>query len=190
LKKGIPNNSIWILGVVFEIKIKMKTNYQNLSLFEGLSVIVAVIGVALIGFEVYASCSSSVQSEIASAFSIFDIHEQTSATISNIQFVMATTQAFYDEFDLAFQQTFSYPDQIGEPILHFASAVGTYADSIAGNYSQSSIAMNNRAGEVLGVSFSSDVTADISVEQYIPVKKSTENHYHYLAPSFVKTFDQ
>src|SRR6266498_5023892 len=116
----------------------MKTNYQNLSNFEASVILVASLGVALVGLEVYAGLPAQTQGQVADAFLGFDLHEQISAAASKVSFaselVFAATDEFYKQFDIAFVQTFSFPDQIGVPVLMAAQTIGRYSDSIALNY--------------------------------------------------------
>lgn len=167
----------------------MKTNYNNLTPFEVCIVIAAVIGLALIGVEVYVSMPSHQQKAMTAAFSMFDMHEEFVSVANTYTFATGTMQEFYRQFDIAFNQTFSFPEEIGEPVLKFAKTVNDYSSFVAANY-QKNLAISQtynsvNPGEILGAVFKPHAQGTVS-SATIHETRSVYKEYYYHAPSVVQ----
>ena len=161
----------------------MKTNYNNLTKFEACIVFVAVVGIALIGLEFYAGLSAQTRTQVAAAFEVFDLHSQFNQVSSMAETTIAVTNDFYNQFDIAFTQVFSFPDAIGTPLIQVADSFGSYAEAVASNYHSSYVAQTQMQGRVLGASLISQQAE--SVVQQTQSTAVARKHYDYLAPSFV-----
>src|SRR3954468_1254836 len=127
----------------------MKTNYHNLSGFEASVVFVAVLGLGLIGWEIYATLPTPTQTAVTESLAIFDVRTPMNKLAGAIDTVLDITQDNFDAFEVAFTQTFSYPDQVGEPVIHLAQSFGNYTDSLAVNF-QSTLRAQGSIGQISG----------------------------------------
>jgi hypothetical protein len=170
----------------------VKTNYNNLSLFESCAIVIAAVGLALIGLEIFVTLPSDSQEKYAAAVrDTFDMHDNYYQVANNVEFVFGTVDAYYNEFYLASTQVLSFPDEIGTPILKFADDFGNYMSSVADNYTENNIAYaeHNNAGKVLGAMLSIDKPNE-PVSQAAPVPKINKipKAYYYHAPELVDQF--
>jgi hypothetical protein len=167
----------------------MIIDYDKLTAFEASSIVVAAAGLALIGTEIFISMPMQTRTELASAFNLFDMHEQVATVSSTAQFSYTVAQDFMEEFDLAFNQTLSFPDQIGTPLIKFADSFSTYSRSMAINYQANAMAEPN-GGEVLGAMFVKNpetLNVDYSAGSVSAssIIKHPRKQYYYHAPEMV-----
>lgn len=162
----------------------MKTNYQNLTGFEAAAVFVAIIGIGLIGFEVYVTLPQRTQIEVVAAFEIFDVREPVAKTVSAVDTVLAITEENFKQFELAFIQTFSFPEEIGEPLIAFGDSFANYSEAIAANYMRNNFEFQSDAGRVAGAS----ITAPVEMPKPIETELSDVIPYKYETPSLIKKF--
>jgi hypothetical protein len=162
----------------------VKTNYNNLSFFEMCAVVAVVVGVALICFEIFAALPQNQKLAVSDAFAMFDMHEELATSAATIESVHFAVQNYYDQFNIAFVQTFSYPEQIGTPVLKLADALDSYSQNVSYAYVQNNVNNAPNMGQVLGAMFvkeSSDAPAAVSLPS-LPIHKQ----YYYHAPSVVQ----
>ena len=176
---------------------RVKTNYQNLSAFEMSAVVVAAIGLVLVGLQIFVTLPADKQMQVAAAFQILDVHNSVAGAYSGVAGTYAlatdTMQNFYEQFDIAFVQTFSYPDTIGYQTQRIATAVANYSDSVAVSYRNTSNAENQNLGQVLGALIVNQQTeAPVSTVAQTPqsqapnfIKPNFYKQYYYHAPQMV-----
>jgi hypothetical protein len=167
----------------------MKTNYNNLTSFEACIILIAVVGVALIGVQIYVSLSRTQQVAITDAFSMFDMHQEFAKISDNTQFTLGVMQSFYDQFDVAFVQTFSYPDLVGTPVMKFTASFENYSQSVALGYKQNNISNDENVGQVLGaftIGNDSTVQATQTLSTGAIENAITSKQYYYHAPGLVQ----
>lgn len=164
----------------------MRTNYENLSTFEICAVWVAAIGLVLIGLQIYITLPAHSQAQVSDVFQMFDMHESFTHLVTATGFALGGMQSFYDDFDVAFTQLFSYPDSVGTTTMKLASAIGNYSDSFAQTYAYNNQQLNkNNLGAVLGAYITNQQTQVMA-----PVIKATPKYfnkqYYYHAPGMVE----
>ena len=135
----------------------MKTNYSNLTSFEAATVFVAVVGLGLVGMEIYYTVPTQIQTAVGESATLFDMHEQIrialDTTENTADILLGTTQEFYDQFAVAFAQTFSYPETVGVPTIHFATAVSNYSKSVAQDYVRNNSFAAEYAPQIIAAGF-------------------------------------
>jgi hypothetical protein len=157
----------------------MKTNYQSINLFEVAVVGMITIGFVLIGVILFSGLTPRSQTNVASAFNMFDIHEQMASTVNSTidseQFVMDVPNEFYNQFYVAFNQVATMPsDTFDLPVAVAAElarnitvTINNLSDQVAEGYAEqvqtqdyiaeltqggTMVAYENLQGKVLGAS--------------------------------------
>jgi hypothetical protein len=153
----------------------MTTNYQKLNPFEILSILVAVLGLGLILSEIFITLPQKQQLAVAQSFQIFDMRQEVSQVADTTQFVASTVNDFYAQFDMAFVQTFSFPEQVGKPIIQVAQSLDDYANTMAINYEINNAEPQQGAGEVLGAMITKMTKPD---EPMVPNRRIITPVYH------------
>lgn len=98
-----------------------KTDYKNLDLFEASAVTFAAVGVLLLGVISYSSLDEGHQRMVASAFEMFDLHEQAVQQGHAMHaMIFKMPQAALDEFYLAFSDGMVLPDSAASWVETFA----------------------------------------------------------------------
>jgi hypothetical protein len=163
----------------------MKTNYNNLTFFEMCAVFAVVVGVGLICFEIYTALPQNEKAQVSGAFVMFDMHEDFAQSAIGFQSMAFFMQNYYDQFDLAFTQTFSFPDEIGTPVLKFASALDSYSQSVTYAYQQNNVGNSANVGQVLGAMFVKE-THSVLVSDPTPSPQHFHKQYYYHEPTMVQ----
>jgi hypothetical protein len=176
----------------------MKTKHINS--FEIAVVSMIVVGFILIGFTVFFSLTPRQQSNLAGAFQMFDIHEETAAGFENFKFIINIPNEFNKQFYKSFteiatlpSETFDVPRQIASEFSrNITSAINNLSNQVAMGYSNQTqaheqtaeLAQLNPQGKVMGAMI--DLTDKFSsaavVEQKVP--PSLNMHYDYQPPKF------
>lgn len=171
----------------------MKTNYQQLNLFEVCTVMMIFVGVILIGFYMYLSTPSGTQKNLASAVELLDVSAGVPQILDNVAFIVDSQEEFYDQFYLAFTQVATVPfDNV-----HFnTDAVFGFAEQVAANYTEQnkpkSIQSNNQIltlnldlgiGKVLGASIDLPEQPILVKNCHSEIKiEEVEVSYSYVKP--------
>jgi hypothetical protein len=92
----------------------MKTDFKKLTAFEGALVAMIVLGVAIIGFEIFTSLPTRMQVAFADAVQVFDMQEPVVQQAKLLEEVSLSMVRFYDEFNLAFIQTMAMGDEFNK----------------------------------------------------------------------------
>ncbi|MBX4204884.1 MAG: hypothetical protein KW788_01690 [Candidatus Doudnabacteria bacterium] len=164
----------------------MKTNYNNLTAFEACAIFIATIGLVLIGFEIYITLPTHQKTAVSDAFGMFDMHEHVAKVTDKVQFAYMVGEDFYNQFDLAFTQVFSYPDQVGVPVLKFANSLDTYSQSVAYGYRVNNVDQESKTGQILGAFFDKDAAFESRDQAAARQTYKIYKQYYYHAPSVVK----
>jgi hypothetical protein len=167
--------------------IMMKTNYNNLSLFESCAIFMAALGMLLIGIQIYLILPGENQIQVAGAFNLLDVHESFAQAQVTTQFVTGTMDDFYKQFDIAFTELFSFPDTVGTPVIKFADAIGNYSDSVGTGYAQNNLRPSEGLGEILGAYMTAQNIQPVEPAGSLYVKSQQINKkYYYHAPTMVQ----
>jgi hypothetical protein len=124
----------------------MTTDYKNLTFFEAAAVILIVVGVGIIGFQIFVSLPESTQVSLASAIQVFDIKDatvhawQTDVAVSSA--VFTGVKQFQERFYLAAAELMRpVTDGIRQGIDDASVAYNSFtegfvrlSDSLASNY--------------------------------------------------------
>jgi hypothetical protein len=90
----------------------MKTDFKKLTAFEGALVSMIVLGIAIIGFEIYTSLPARTQVAFADAVQVFDMHEPVVQQVKLLNEVSLSMLRVYDQFNMAFMQTMALGDEL------------------------------------------------------------------------------
>ena len=135
----------------------MKTDYNNLNLFDAAVVAMSGIGIVLIGAVVFVSLPNQQKHNLNQALSIFDIGNQAQEELVAMESLLGFSNDYLDRFYVAFTQVATVsPDQLPMPNLVSGAVENllAYADTIEAGYLEKNsphheeIAVRN--GEVLG----------------------------------------
>src|SRR5579885_1380682 len=85
----------------------MKTNYQNLNLFETLTILMITIGISLVLIVGFSVLNHRQQQSVADALQVFDIHEQVGMTIVQMGNAYQLEDKLFNDFYVAFTQVTS-----------------------------------------------------------------------------------
>lgn len=88
----------------------MRTDYQNINKFEVGIVCVIAIGFVIIGVILFSSLTPRKQAEISGALNMFNIRQEAAETIETVEFVYNIPDEFYKEFNMAFVQVATLPE--------------------------------------------------------------------------------
>jgi len=185
----------------------MKTNYQNLNRLEALAVVIASIGIFLVGVIAFNALDSKQQNNIALALNIFDLHEDFVEQGGLIKTVLIDApQDVLDEFYIAFAQTMVLPDEslgwwqtVGQQTtLAFNNAL-EFSDRTAIAFhrmvEENNKILSPQTGQVAGITIEvpvheetyiadPDVLVNIVPDNAIKIKPQTDPRaYGYIPPS-------
>lgn len=82
----------------------MKTDYQNLNLFEFFAVFFVVIGIGLTCTILFTAFNDKQQSYFISALDVFDIHEEAMSSAQSVAVMKDVPQEYFNQFYIAFSQ--------------------------------------------------------------------------------------
>ncbi len=123
----------------------MKTDYQNLNLFEGLAVFFAAVGVGLIGMIMFMSLPLQHQNNFKQAVAVLDIHEQARSEIKTLALSIGLYEDFLDKFYVASTEVLALKENQVEPLVQLISQAREGTEKI--------LALHPKPpGEVLGIS--------------------------------------
>jgi hypothetical protein len=87
----------------------MTTDYRNLSFFDAAAVVMIMVGVSIIGFQIFISLPEQSQADLASAFEVLEmsdaIAEAWQAQLTAHELVFSGMGEFYKEFNVALVET-------------------------------------------------------------------------------------
>lgn len=126
------------------------------------------------------------QTQVSKALEIFDLRQNVAQTSSQLGLAYGSFQTFYDDFDVAFTQIFSYPDSVGTTTIRLADAIGNYADSVGVSYARANTAPQADLGQVLGAFISTHETQAVVNQVQTTTPKYFQKEYYYHAPSILK----
>jgi hypothetical protein len=120
----------------------MTTDYKNLTFFEAAAVMMIAIGVALVGFQFFASLPEGGQAKIISAMQVFEMSdaakEAWSVETTANEYVFAGMGDFYEQFYLALGEVaIPVADEVDATADNFARVANAFvsvSDTIASNY--------------------------------------------------------
>jgi hypothetical protein len=92
----------------------MQSYYKKLTAFEGALVVMIVLGVALIGLEIFVSLPARTQVAFTDAVQIFDMHDSVVEQAELLGQIPDSMIQVYQQFDLAFVQTMALGDQFNQ----------------------------------------------------------------------------
>jgi hypothetical protein len=129
----------------------MTTDYKNLTAFEMAAVFMIVIGISLIGFQVFISLPDQTKTEITTAVQILSMPDVLDTQLEVNEFVFGGIKEFYNEFYIASYQLVLDPvmdgiDRVSLNYQKFAAAFKEVSDSLASNYQNNYVQSGVEAG--------------------------------------------
>jgi hypothetical protein len=169
-------------------KNKMKTDFKKLTRYECVLISIIVLGLAIIGFEIFASLPNKTQGDITAAFDIFDIHEKVTEQYYQLASLVDIGDDVFNEFNLAFNQMFA----IDEELLALSDGLERgYQLAVLGvkNFTDSDTALAfEPTGQVLGVSMEvkscSHEVSDASLDFHYTFTRPTVSELKHLVSNF------
>ncbi len=154
----------------------MKTDYQNLQLFEGLVVFMIAIGIGLIGTMTLMSIPEQQQTNFKQAVAILDIHEQAKSELIVMKASAIAYSNFLDKFYIASTEVLALDGSNFGPVVELIGLGQEGTGKI--------LALHPKpGGEVLGVSI--EKCSDPPPEAYTPPRFDLElvkNNLNKLIP--------
>ncbi len=154
----------------------MKTDYQNLNLFEGLAVFLAAVGVGLVSTMMFMSMPSEQQISFKQAVAFLDIHEQAQAEMKTLALSFGLYENFLDEFYIASTEILAVPESQLQETIRLIGHVRQGTEKI--------LALHPKpGGQVLGVSI--EKCSDPPKPAYSPPRLDLElvkNNLNNLIP--------
>jgi hypothetical protein len=142
----------------------METDYHKLNWFDASAVVVATIGVGLIGLIVLLALPQNLQKNLASAVQILDVRDGANEEVQVILAIFETgdevNQVSYRVFSklaLDYRKSLSLPKQVQIAIERF----GEFSESVSSGTQQQAalVQVNAERGEVLGAFIDSSLEA-------------------------------
>ncbi|GEM_PF-3929077 len=135
----------------------MKTNYQNLTAFETAAVAMVLLGLALIGLQVWVVLPDEARTDIVDAVQILDARKAWNTQLAVNEFVFGGMDAFLQQFSIAAVEVFQpVVDNTRVVAGHFRVAFESFtalSDTLASNYKNNYVQPGVEAGmggKVLG----------------------------------------
>jgi hypothetical protein len=156
----------------------MKTNYQLLNAFEVAAVIAAVAGFVLVGIIIFNSLTPRTQQDVSVGANLFDLTESMDTASNAVSFMFDSTQAFYQQFYVAFADLTTLPPEVfytpAQVATNFYDSLAAYSDQIVASYqanTQVQVAEITEPGKVLGISIEAPMpTPPAAIKKVEPVK--------------------
>src|SRR3989338_6677211 len=133
----------------------MRSNHEMINTFEAAAVVMAFVGILIIGMILLASLTPRQQKVVLTSFELLDAGELVGETAQTAETIIDIPNEFYKQFYIAFNQLAILPAEIFiKPIGALKktyAALGNYSDLIASNYQKQNVSAVHVAfaGEVL-----------------------------------------
>jgi hypothetical protein len=151
----------------------MTTDYKKLTRYEAALIGMIVLGLAIIGFEIFSSLPGSAQASIKQGMAVLDIHESVVEQSYQMAMLLDVVDDVFPAFNESISQTFAIDEELlglYDFTVSAMDSVKTYAAQIM---PQTAIALESyNTGSVLGIATENQDDCDSHVST-----KSTEEFY-------------